>query len=522
MKKAFLILSMAVAVLAVPAVAQTEGAASGVVDMDVPPVFKVDVVSKTAQAINYRVQSGSTRIDFVGTALMAGASGGAKVTGRQGRTEIEAEFRNVGMATQFGAEYLTYVLWAITPEGRAVNLGEPQLKNGKGKLKVTTDLQVFGLVVTAEPYFSVSQPSDLVVLQNERRKGTEGRLHFIEAQYELLKRGQYEKLANPLALTLDLKSTPLSIYQARNALEVAKSSGADKWAEDIYKKAEAGVQMAENSLKMRDKKVAEQHARGAVQNAEDARVVAMRRQEQARIEREQREADEAAARAKAAAEKAEAERRAKAEAASLAAEKQRMQAELEAARAATKRAEADAARAAAQLERQKAMEAAQLAEEQAVEARSAADQAELEKQELRQKLLDLFNQVLDTRDSDRGLVVNMSDVLFDVGKYNLRPLAREKLARLGGIFMAYPGLQLECEGHTDSTGSLELNNRLSLQRAEAVREYLMSQGLTADRITATGMGPSMPVADNATREGRQKNRRVEIIVSGDVIGTTIG
>ena len=130
--------------------------------------------------------------------------------------------------------------------------------------------------------------------------------------------------------------------------------------------------------------------------------------------------------------------------------------------------------------------------------------------------------MLDTRDTERGLVVNMSDVLFDVGKYNLRPIAREKLARIAGIFMAYPGLKLECEGHTDSTGSLELNNKLSLNRAEAVRDYLISQGIDPSRISAVGMGPTMPVADNSTREGRQKNRRVEIIVSGDVIGTKIG
>lgn len=528
MKKRIAILALTLLLTAPLGLSQTQAAAGDVVNMDTPPVFKVDVVSKTTQAINYRVLSGSTRIDFVGTSLMSEAAGQAKVEGKRGRNEIDAQFRNISGATQFGAEYLTYVLWAITPEGRAVNLGEVQLKNGKGKLNVTTELQIFGLVVTAEPYFSVSQPSDLVILQNEIRKNTKGRLHFIDAQYELLKRGQYEKLANPLSLSLDLKNVPLELYQARNALEIAKSSGAPKWSEDIYGRAEAGVQMADNALKTGDKKVASQHARAAVQNAEDARVVALRRQEQARIEQEQRQADEAARRANAAAEQSEAERKAEAarrtqaELAQKTAEQQKMQAELEAARAAAKKAEADAARATAQLEQRRAMEAAQLSEQNAARANQAAEQAELEKQQLRQKLLDLFNQVLDTRDTPRGLVVNMSDVLFDVGKYNLRPEAREKLARLGGIFMAYPDLQLETEGHTDSTGTIQTNQRLSLQRAEAVRDYLTSQGLAADRISAIGKGPDMPVADNATREGRQKNRRVEIIVSGDVIGTTIG
>jgi outer membrane protein OmpA-like peptidoglycan-associated protein len=500
------------------------------------PVFKVDVVSKSVPAVNYRVQSGSTRVDFEGTALMPRASGQAKVQGRQGRINIDADLRNMGLATQFGAEYLTYVMWAVSPEGRAANLGEVILnKSGRAKLKVTSELQVFGLIITAEPYFSVSQPSDLVVLQNELRKNTKGRVHMIDAQFELLRRGQYEKLANPLGMSLNLKETPLEVYQARNAVQVAKSVGAAEWAQDIYKKAEAGLQMAENAIKTKDQKVAIQHARGAAQNAEDAREVAMRRIEQARIEKQQRDADEAARRAdeaarqaneaakKAEAERlAEAERRAKAEAASIAAEKERMHAELEAARAATKRAEADAARAAALLDRQRAEEAAAAASRAAALSAEEADAARREKQELRQRLLDLFNNVLETRDSDRGLIVNMSDVLFDVGKFNLRPVAREKLARLAGILMAYPGLKMECEGHTDITGSLELNQRLSLQRATAVQDYLIEQGIETPRISAVGKGPDVPVASNDTREGRQKNRRVEIIVSGEVIGTAIG
>lgn len=514
--------------LGLPLFPQAQPPAGDVVEMENPPVFKAEVVSKTAQAVNYRYQSGSTRIDFVGTALMPRATGEAKVSSKKGRIEIDARFEGIGGATQFGAEYLTYAMWAITPEGRAVNLGEILLKNGRGKLKVTTDLQGFGLIVTAEPYFSVSQPSDLVVLQNEIRKGTKGKLHFINAKYELLKRGEYKKLSNPLALTLDLKKVPLELYEARNAVQIAKSVRADSWAEDIFSRAAAGLQMAENALKTGDKKLTAQHARQAVQTAEDARVVALKRQEKARIDKDQRDADLATRKAKEAAEtaeaqrKSEAERRVSAEAARLKAEQEKMQAELEAARAAAQKAEADAARAAALLERQKAQEAAQLAEQNAAQARAAAQQAVLEKQQLRQKLLDLFNQVLDTRDTERGLVVNMSDVLFDVGKYKLRPLAREKLARISGIFMTYPGLKLECEGHTDSTGSLELNTKLSLNRAEAVREYLISQGIDSNRITAVGKGPTMPVADNATREGRQKNRRVEIIVSGDVIGTKIG
>ncbi len=492
------------------------------------PVFKVDVVSKTTQAVNYRYQSGATRVDFVGTALMTGAAGQAKLENKRGRISIEARFQQMGAATQFGAEYLTYVLWAVSPEGRAVNLGEILLKKGRGRLDVTTDLQVFALLVTAEPYFSVTQPSDLIVLQNEVRKKTKGKLQFVEAKYELLRRGQYKKLANPLELSLDLKTTPLEIYQARNGVQIAKSVGADKWAEDIFPRAEAGLQMADNALRAKDKKAAIQHARQAVQSAEDARVVALRRIEAARIAKQQQEAEEAARLAGESADRAEAERdaeakrRTEAEAGRLAAEQRKMEAQLEAARAAAQKAEADAARAAALLERQQAREAARLAEQNAARAREDTAVAEREKKELRRRLLDLFNRVLDTRDTERGLVVNMSDVLFDVGKYNLRPVAREKLARLAGILMAYPGLRMESEGHTDTTGSLALNNQLSLRRAEAVQQYLVEQGIDPSRVSAIGRGPSMPVASNDTGEGRQQNRRVEIIVSGEVIGTKIG
>ena len=523
MKQTWLLTAAMGLVAALAPAQQPAGAESSgqVLELPETPVFKAEVVSKTIKAINYRVKSGSTRIDFVGTAIMPGARGQASVANKRGRTEIEAEFENLGSPTQFGAEYLTYVLWAITPEGRAENLGEILTKNGRGKLRVTTDLQVFGLVVTAEPYFSVHQPSDLIVVQNEARKGTKGRVHFIDAQYELLKKGQYSKLANPLSLTLDLKNTPLELYEARNAVQIAKSIGADQWAGDIFSRAEAGLEMAENALKLGDKKKAIQHARQAVQTAEDAKITTLERQEQARIEKQQREAAEAARRAKEAAERAEAqrraeaERRAQAEAARLRAEQERIRAELEAARAAAKKAEADAARARALMERE-------AEQRRAEEAQRQAELARQEQQALRHKLLELFNKVLETRDTPRGLVVNMSDVLFDVGKWDLRPIAREKLARLAGIMMVYPGLRLECEGHTDSTGSDELNNRLSLKRAEAVRDYLISQGIPPERISATGMGSRMPVADNSTREGRQKNRRVEIIVSGEVIGAQIG
>lgn len=488
--------------------------------------FKAESVARTAKAINYRHRSGSTRIDFQGTALMPAAKGEAKVESKQGRIEIDASFQNVEPATRFGAEYLTYVLWAITPEGRPTNLGEILLSGGKSKLKVTTELQVFGLIVTAEPYFAVTMPSDLVVMENEVRADTRGKIQEIDAKYELLKRGQYEKLANPLALTLDPK-VPLEMFEARNALQIARSVGAEKYAKDTLDKADESLRQAESYLARKQTKPAIMIAREAVQTAEDARALAVRRAEDERLENERRAAAEKAARAKALAEeeqrrreqaeaerKAEAERRAKAEADRLEAERQRLQAEVEAARAAAKKAEAEAAATQAKLMEDRARQAA-------AEAERARQQAEAEKQALRTRLLQQFNSVLETRDTERGLIVNMGDILFDSGQATLKPAAREKLARLAGLCLAYPGLQLEAEGHTDNVGGEEFNIRLSQRRAEAVRAYLIDQGIPPGKISASGMGMSLPIASNDTPQGRQRNRRVELIVSGEIIGTSV-
>jgi outer membrane protein OmpA-like peptidoglycan-associated protein len=462
------------------------------------------VTTKSVKAIGYQVGGGGTKVDLKGTGLMAQANGEAEVEAKAGRTKIEVSIESLAQPSTLGTEFMTYVLWAVSPEGRTSNLGEILInKDGKGKLSATTQLQTFSLFVTAEPYFSVRQPSEMVVLENETRKGTKGKI-FIVNDYKLIKRGQYQKMGNPLALTLDLKSVPLEMYEARNAVEIAKSRKADKYAPEIFSKAEASLKMAENSLASKaDKKEIISTARQTVQFSEDARALSVQRQEEERIANERAAAAataKAEAEAKAATEAAEAKQKADAEAAEAKrmanAEAQR-QAELAAAKEDVLRAKEEAAKA------------------EAERTRKAAE-------ELRAQLLEQFNRVLDTRDTPRGLVVNMGDVLFDTGKFNLRPEAREKLAKLSGIVLAHSGLNLEIEGHTDSTGSDELNQKLSQQRADAVRGYLVEQGLADGSVTAQGFGKSMPVADNDTAAGRQKNRRVEIIVSGEVIGVKIG
>jgi outer membrane protein OmpA-like peptidoglycan-associated protein len=523
---------MLTAAAAALAVAQTPDAA--------PPVFKANAVAKSTKAINYRHRSGSTEIDFGGTAIMPKANGHAKVDSRSGAISIDANFRDVGAPTQFGVEYLTYVLWAVSPEGRPKNLGEVLLDGGKGNLKVTTDLQVFGLIVTAEPYFSVTQPSDLIVMENEVRQDTLGKFEIIDAKYELLQRGQYQKLTNVLRLAPD-PSVPVEIYEARNAVQIAQASGADKYAADTFKKAQDTIQQAESYLQRKQRKPAIMIARETAQTAEDARVIAVKRQEeealqkereaaaareaeakkQAALEQQQREQAEAerkaeeARRSQAEAAKALADAaRAKAEADQAAAEQRRLQAELIATKEAAERAKAEAAQA-------QAAAAAEKAQREATEAERLRQQAELEKQQLRAQLLDQLNAVLETKDTDRGLVVTMADVLFDSGQYTLRPAAREKLAKLSGIVLAHPGLRLAAEGHTDSTGGTDFNQRLSVKRAEAVTTYLSGQGISQDMLSAAGFGDTLPIAPNTTAAGRQQNRRVELIVSGEVIGTKI-
>ena len=498
------------------------------------------LVSKSTKAVGYQVGGGSTKIDLKGTSLMPLAGGIADIEAQKGVTKIAVSLTGMGQPTKWGMEFLTFVLWVVSPDGRTGNIGEVLIdKSGLGKLQATTQLQTFSLIVTAEPYFAVQQPSELVVLENDVRPDTKGKI-FSVSDYKLMKRSQYQKRGNPLALTPDLKKVPLEMYEARNAVEIARLNAADQHASDIFAKAQTSLKVAEEALaKKANKRETITRAREAVQFSEDARALAVERQEEARIAREREEAAAkatAAAEEKAAAEAAEAKRRADEEArrqSELAAAREaQMKAEAETA-ALRAKADADAAALKAKADADAAAEKAAAAQEvlkakeeaakaEAERARQEAEKAEREKQELRARLLEQFNRILETRDTPRGLVVTMADVLFDTGKYDLRSVAREKLARLSGIVLAHSGLMLQIEGHTDSTGGDELNQKLSEQRAAATRDYLIRQGLAEGNITARGFGKTMPVADNSTANGRQKNRRVEIIIGGEVIGAKIG
>lgn len=500
------------------------------------PVFRVTVVSRTIKAINYHHRMGSTHVDLRGTALMPEARGEARVDSRTGSTKIDTRVDRMQAPSKFGPEFLTYVLWAVTPEGRAMNLGELSLNGDHSNLLSTSDLQAFGLIVTAEPYFAVTQPSDVVVMENIVRHDTTGTIEEMDAKYELLKQGQYTVNIAAAELEYRDRRVPLQLQEARNAVAITRATGAERYAADTLAKALVDLTNAEGFYAGRnDKKQMETNAREATQMAEDARIITIKKLQEEELANEraaaaQREA-QANADADASARKAEqeAQLRAQAEAESQRLERQRQQAvqarleaEEAAHRAAREKAEADAARQAALQQQQQAQAETERARQSAQQADAARQQAETEREQMRQRLLQQLNLILETRDSARGLIVNMSDVLFDFNQASLKPGAREKLSKVAGIVLAYPGLRLDLEGHTDSIGSDEYNLSLSEKRADSVRSYLVAQGVPADTVTARGLGKSVPVAENSTAAGRQRNRRVEMVVSGEIIGSQIG
>ena len=516
--------------------------------MSTMPTFRVTVISRSVQAVNYQHRSGSSKLDFAGTDLMPSANGVAEINSKRGSIAIEAEFGNLQKPTTFGNEYLTYVLWAISPEGRAVNLGEVLLGgNHRSKLNVTTDLQAFALIVTAEPYYAVRQPSNAVILENVVREETKGTTEAVNAKYELMERGGYIPTGykfDPVVLNAKL---PLEFFEARNALRIAQSEGAEQYAADSYQHAVRLMDQADADAinKHIDRKPLIATSREAVQTAEDARAIAVRQMDDVRLANERQDSADAQARTQGQAddatrrkEQAESDT-AKAEAAKAQAESDavnaqaaKVQAESDAAKARNDTADAQAATAkaqsdmaASQASSATALSAAQADADQSradtLKAQQTAQQAETDKAAMRTKLSEQLNSILQTRDTARGLIVSMSDVLFDTGKYSLKPGAREKLAKVAGILLAYPGLNIEVGGYTDNVGGDALNQTLSENRASSVRDYLVQQGVSSNSVSSRGFGSSLPVSSNDNSAGRQQNRRVELLVSGEAIGNPV-
>jgi len=528
--------------LSLSAVAQTDSQSTVVLEpMAHTPTYRVTVVSRSIQAVNYKHRGGATKLDFAGTDLMPQANGQAKVESKKGYIEIEVEFGNLQRPTTFGNEYLTYVLWAISPEGRAVNLGEILVgDNHRSKVDVTTELQAFALVVTAEPYFAVRQPSNLVVLENIVRDDTKGTTEAMHTKYELLERGGYIPTGykfDPVVLNAKL---PLEFFEARNALRIAQSEGAEHYANDTYQQAVRLMnQVDEDAIdKHSNRKAMIGVAREAVQTAEDARAITVKKIEQERLDNERQAAANAQADTRAQAddairqkERAEHDQaraefaKDRAESDTIKAQAARAQAESDTARAQADSARAQSDMASSQAASADALSAAQADADQsrlaAQRAQANSQQAEADKAAMRARLSEQLSKILQTRDSARGLIVSMSDVLFDTGKYSLKPGAREKLAKVAGILLAYPGLNIEVGGYTDNVGGDAMNQTLSENRAGSVRTYLVEQGVATNSVSARGFGNTLPVASNGNSAGRQQNRRVELLVSGEAIGNPV-
>lgn len=530
-KKTFLAIMFVLGAAAVAA-AQTPAAASApfpqATAITGDAVAAGPTVSRTTKAVHYRLQGGSAKVDFQGTDLLQGASGEARVEGKKTNFQIEAKFQNVQDATKFGLEYLTYVLWAVSPEGRPVNLGEVSLEHGNAHIKAFTDLQAFGLIVTAEPYFAVSQPGNMVVMESSVSGGGS---ENIEARYELVTRGTYSSTNTHIQdaiFGIDSK-TPLELFEARNAVRIAHNAASDKYAPFIFSKAGQQLMHAEEVYRGKQNKAAvEAAAKEATETAEEARLMAVKKKAEedaagAAAAREAQARADAAAEAKRRADaeiaRAQAEEaRADAEKAKAEAEKMKQEALAAAQEAQAAKEAAEKAKAEAVAQQQVLAAEADKAKASAAQSESLRQQAEKEKQELRARLLAQLNSVLATRDSARGLIANMSDVLFRSGSVELLAGARERLAKVSGIVLAYPSLHVSIEGHTDSVGSDEYNQDLSERRAQSVRDYFVKAGIAAETVDARGFGKAEPVASNETAEGRQQNRRVELVLSGDAIG----
>lgn len=538
------------------------------------PVFRVTATARTIKAINFNHREGSTNVSLVGTGLMPRAKGEAHVDSKTGATKVDVSFSKLERAQVHGDSFLTYVMWAITPEGRPENLGEVFVNGEDARLQASTELQAFGLIVTAEPYFAVTQPSDTVVMEGVVKpgpEGTTGTIAPIEAKYELLEHGSYDAVlpAADRAIFKQKNDAPLDLKEARQAMAIARGVGASKYAAETIEKASVDLQNAEAFWSSRkDTKRVQTLARNVTQLAEDARIITLRKRQEEDLAAERRLAEQNLASAKSDADReanqrilAETEKRQAIEREREAREKAelearlRQRAETQQALLAQARADAETMLASARLDQAKAQadalaardaaakselaradtEAARqrlLGEKEALDREAAeakqraadlearGQKSEQERLALRIQLREQLNKILQTQDTARGLIVNMSDVLFDFGQYSLKPGAREKLSKMSGILLAHPELKVQVEGHTDSVGSDDFNQTLSEHRAQSVREFLVGQGVIGDSVTAKGFGKTKPVATNDTAEGRQRNRRVELVVSGESIQTS--
>ncbi len=475
-------------------------------------------------AVKYN-ENKQTSVAMLGTAISPRVMGKADVEYKKGRTNVRLEMESFDNPQSLGGFYTAYILWAVAPEGQAENLMELPIGK-KFKIESTTKFQTFGLIITAEPHSRVELPSAVIVAANSLRKGTEGALSTSEIEYSG-DPGTFYAIFTPNSPSSNADyNTPLMILGARRAVEIAQRADAKHYAEQELRDSEMKLATLEQAWP-RSRKASDLRdnarknsglAHDVMRIAEQARKLSVERSDQARLTAERQRAGDNIAQANSDADRArsDADRaandavRARIEAARAKASERdqatRAADEAAAARLRVEQAQSETARA-------KANEG--VARDDADRARMQAEEAKRERDAAQQSLYVSLSAILETRRDARGLIVNLSDVLFDTGKTTILPGAREKLSKLAGILLAYPGMyQVEIEGHTDSVGSDESNLNLSRGRAESVRDYMVENGIKSERvIAARGFGESKPVADNETAAGRQVNRRVEIVIA---------
>jgi outer membrane protein OmpA-like peptidoglycan-associated protein len=475
---------------------------------DPQPLYRVTVISRSLEAVNYEHRGGPSPLDFQGTVLLPHMKGTAIVESQRGSVAIDAKFEHLEAPTRFGREYLTYVLWAISPEGRARNLGEVLVdSSNKAHVKVTTDLQAFGLMITAEPYFSVSIPSDVVVAENVVRPDTIGAREMVNAKYELLPRGQYtlnlqaaqlRSMEGGEKLSYDRYEAVLELYQAENAVQIARSLGADRYAPESIGKATTLLTQAEDmNARRMDTHAVVSAAREAAQMAEDARTISVKRRDEDRIHEEVQQSQN----------QGELRRRAEEDAAQA-----RADAQVEAQQAAQAREDAAAAEAQARVAQQVALTPLPPPPVRTAPIQTApAATPDTSRMQFRAQLLAQLNGTFATRDTPRGLVLTVTHSMFDGD--GLRFDTGQRLANVAAVLASHPELSVRVEGYAEGQA-------LSQERAQAVRAALVAQGARPGSVAAIGFGDSRPIASNATAAGREQNRRVEVVVIGDSIGST--
>ena len=485
-------------------------------DRDHQPIYRVTVVSRTLPAINYEHRGGPTMIDFQGTVLLPKAKGSAVVESKRGRVVIDAKFEHMDAPTMYGREYLAYVLWAITPEGRPKNLGELVVDgSNRAKITVTTELQALGLMVTAEPYYAVTTPSDVVVAENVVRPDTIGMVEPVNVKYDLLPRGHYTLVVNggpprpPIEgekISYDRYEAILEVYEAQNAIQIARSMGADRAAPDTLHKAESLLSEAQDmQARRQDTHMIVSRAREAAQMAEDARTIAAKRHDVEQTQQRQEELEQSRARSRA-------------------------QVEAEEARVLADREAADRSRVAAERAKVEAMRAQELAHAVVesrpvpppatppIEGRAVPIEPDPAQRQARAQMLSRLNAMFATRDTPRGIVVTVPDMMFESGGNRLLPAAKERIGRMAMMITDHPGLTVVVEGYTDDRGSIVQDREVSQLRADMVRESLIASGVNARFVRAMGFGKDRPIVSNALASGQQQNRRVEIVIAGPSIG----